>query len=109
MDEDQDEEAVEWRRKRAQEILRLREDVGAARDAQIRKDAKREAARRKEEVMRRVLLGEGDAAPSGGGERKQSIGDEGDEDDDENNYFDDAEGGMVELNYHLFLRGISTS
>ena len=57
MDEDQDEEAVERRKKRAKEILRLREDVGAARNAQNRKDAEREAARRKEEAMHRVLLG----------------------------------------------------
>ena len=37
-DEDQDKEAVERRRKRAQEISRLREDIGATRDAQNQKD-----------------------------------------------------------------------
>mmetsp|Transcript_30763 Transcript_30763/g.65396 ORF Transcript_30763/g.65396 Transcript_30763/m.65396 type:complete len:286 (+) Transcript_30763:37-894(+) len=87
-DSDADEETAERRKKRAQEISKLRKEVNAARDAKDRKEAEKEAAKQKEEAMRRAHLGEGGAS-EGGGERKRSVGYDDDEDDDEDNEEDD--------------------
>ena len=55
---DVDEEAIERRKKKAEEIARLRKDVSAAQEAKSQQQAEKQAARKREEDMRRQLLGE---------------------------------------------------
>ena len=83
------ERTAERRKKRIEEIQRLRQDVHAARVAESAKEAQREAAKKEEERLRRALLGE-DADNKKDDVESNEI-EHDDDEDDEHDYFDDAE------------------
>ncbi|KAL9185614.1 hypothetical protein ACHAXT_003391 [Thalassiosira profunda] len=89
-EESGDDEATERRRKRNEEISRLRKDV----DERSKREAEKEAARKREEAMRLELMGGPDAkkkeqkvAEGEGGDetkkRKADIAEEGEKDEEE--------------------------
>jgi len=76
-DDEVDEKAIELRKKRDEEISKLRQDINAAKDAKSQKDAEKEEAKQKEEALRRQLLGEDDTKS-----KKRSL-DDGENDEEE--------------------------
>ena len=77
---DVDEDAIARRKKKAEEIARLRKDVSAAQEAKSQQQAEKQAARKKEEDLRRQLLGE--PKKEGDNKRKHEEDDSNNEDED---------------------------
>ena len=77
---DVDEDVIARRKKKAEEIARLRKDVSAAQEAKSQQQAEKQAARKKEEDLRRQLLGE--PKKEGDNKRKHEEDDSNNEDED---------------------------
>ena len=87
---EEDREVIERRKKRDEEITKLRKDVNAAKDAQSQKEAQKAAVKEQQEAMRRELLGEKQPEVAKKQEsKKRPLQGNPDDEDDENDYQDE--------------------
>ena len=87
---EEDREVIERRKKRDEEITKLRKDVNATKNAQSQKEAKKAAVKEQQEAMRRELLGEKQPEVAKKQEsKKRPLQGNPDDEDDENDYQDE--------------------